>query len=647
MPRDRHIVISRRALLAGTAAVVATTLTGLPNQPAHAASDAWAGAREIERRLADVERSLVRRFGSGRFPVTRFGAESCRLAPARLIYGFAAEGDAGTVTPAPDAPDCHAAFAAAIEACHMAGGGRVVVPAGNWYCAGPITLLSNVELHLSRGARIWFSPNPADYAKYGLHDFGANGKLVRSRWQGNDCYNYSPMVYAIGQQNIAVTGEDWTSVLDGQAGTPYDGTHCWWSWRGHRGFAGHVAGEAWEGAPNPANRPLSEVAPGLPTARANLITFGNPAGGGVIDYTDDRAYLPTLAEAGVPLERRVFGIGHQLRPSMIEFIACENVLLAGYQVTNAPFWVQHPVGCRNVIIRDVYANSLGPNNDGFDPEACDHVLVDHVTFNNGDDCIAIKSGQSHDTEFGPARNHLIQNCTMNSGHGGFTLGSEISAGAQNIFAQNLVMLNRNYATKPLNIAVRMKTNLNRGGTMENIHIRNLRLPNGVSLRPNCYWPLRGSPIPPGTVSVFQGGIITIDCDYLPGGDNVRTRPPALRNVTIADVTASPPPGSRASCYQPIIIQGPVAADYDGLTRPAPTVPPVRDIMISNCDFGTPTDAAHPIYLYNVENLTLSEVRIADRLYNTTYSAPAAGARRVSTRAKTDPGEKAEQTRMVE
>ena len=102
---------------------------------------------------------------------------------------------------APGSPDNYAAFAASITACNRAGGGKVIVPAGDWYCAGPITLLSNVNFHLRSGAQIWFSPNPADYAKYGPYDFGPNGKLVHSRWQGNDCYNFSPMVYAYGQHN--------------------------------------------------------------------------------------------------------------------------------------------------------------------------------------------------------------------------------------------------------------------------------------------------------------------------------------------------------------------------------------------------------------------------------------------------------------
>jgi polygalacturonase len=136
-------------------------------------------------------------------------------------------------TPAADAPDCYAAIKAAIQACHDAGGGRVVIPAGDWFVAGPIVLLSNVNVHLNKGAHVYFSHNPADFAKYGDIDCGKHGKLTISRWQSNDCLNYSPMVYAYGQDNIALTGDDWTAILDGQGGVPFnDAGDCWWTWKG-------------------------------------------------------------------------------------------------------------------------------------------------------------------------------------------------------------------------------------------------------------------------------------------------------------------------------------------------------------------------------------------------------------------------------
>jgi polygalacturonase len=125
------------------------------------------------------------------------------------------------------------------------------------------------------------------------------------------------------------------------------------------------------------------------------------------------------------------------------------------------------------VIRTVTVDSIGPNNDGFDPDACDMVLCDSVVFNTGDDCIAIKSGKNLDNEYGPAQNHVIQNCTMNSGHGGITLGSEMGGGVQKIYARNLAMLNQFWATNSLNIAIRIKTNMNRGGFVKDFYVDNV------------------------------------------------------------------------------------------------------------------------------------------------------------------------------
>ncbi|MBV9656446.1 MAG: glycoside hydrolase family 28 protein [Acetobacteraceae bacterium] len=611
--------LRRRTLLAGVAgAALASPMKRVLAEAAPAGSP-WLladGIRALmnERLLAPIAALVAGR----RFDVTAFGARTCDLAATQLYITPTKLGPG--LSPAPGSFDNYGAFAAAIAACHAQGGGQVYVPAGNWYCAGPVTLLSNVNFHLASGAQIWFSPNPADYAKYGPVAAGANGNLVQSRWQGNDCYNFSPMVYAYGQSNIALTGEDHTSILNGQAGTPYDGATCWWTWKGTAGNYGFVAGAPSEVTPNPLNLPLSAIDPTLPSDLVDLIQFGNPQGGTGTAFTRDSSYLPALSEAGIPLSQRVFGLGHQLPPSMIEFVKCTGVLMANYQSTNTPFWQHHPVACKYLAIIGVYANSVGPNNDGFDPEACNWVLADGVTFNTGDDCIAIKSGKDTDIEFGPAQNHLIANCVMNSGHGGITIGSEMSGGAKNIFAENLQMLNQNYGTNPLNIAIRVKTNLNRGGTIESFYVRDVTLPNGINLTPSFYTPLPGSPIPPGTVSTNQGGIITFDCDYSPGSDNVRIRPPVVTDVVIENVTASAPPGAASSCYQAIIMQGPVASDYNGLTQPPPSVVPVTNVTIRNCDFGQPVDTAEPVYLYNVRDLLLDNVTIGGVVYNADLSA---------------------------
>ena len=387
----------------------------------------------------------------------------------------------------------------------------------------------NVNFHLSANCTIYFSPNPADYAKDGPIDCGANGKLYYSRWQANDCLNYGSPVYARNQTNIALTGEGDTSVLNGQAMTPFAGTGntstCWWTFKGNSGAYGFAGSSTPSQAySNPNNVDLRTAAPGISDALYAQLT--DPA----TPWQQDQNYLPALSEAGVPIEKRIFGIGHYLRPCMVEFIGCTNVLMESYRTNNTPFWQHHPTDCTNVVIRSVTVDSIGPNNDGFDPDACDMVLCDSVVFNTGDDCIAIKSGKDLDNEYGPAQNHVIQNCTMNSGHGGITLGSEMGGGVQKIYARNLAMLNQFWATNSLNIAIRIKTNMNRGGFVKDFYVDNVTLPNGVSLTGAGYGSslLRGQPDQRARVPLGVATAAAANPSAAQGGHHhVRLRLPAV------------------------------------------------------------------------------------------------------------------------
>jgi polygalacturonase len=595
------------------------SLTGSGAALAATAPDPWLQADAIVQRL-----SKPLKFRKQDFKVTDFGARTCKLSKVKAWISF--EEQDTVDTPAKGSPDCYGPFAAAIAACSKAGGGRVVIPAGNWYIAGPVVLLSNVHLHLQKGAHLYFSNNPADYAKYGDIDCGKNGKLTISRWQSNDCLNYSPMIYAHGQDNIALTGEDWSSVLDGQGGVPFnEAGDCWWTWKGKLKTMNAVAqgstpnfkaGMMSENTENPNNaESLAEVAPNLTEAERLLIQ------GEGKKWRADAQYLPALSEAGVPLSKRVFGIGHYLRPPMIQLIGCTNVLLEGYHVVHTPFWQHHPVHCRNIVIRKVHAESLGPNSDGFDPEACDYVLIDGCTFDTGDDCIAIKAGKDLDTQYGPSQNIVVQNCIMQSGHGAVTLGSEMAGGIQNVYARDLVFQNINWATNPLNTAIRLKTNLNRGGYLRNFFVKNVQIPNGVQTSPSFYASLPGSPIASKTVATAAGAIVTFDCDYTPISDNVRTRPPVVSNVQISNVKVGnvKKGDKQVSCYQAIVILGPVASDYNG-PGPMPPVFPVTEVSISDSDFGNPVNTEQPWYLYNVQGLRLNNVTIGGKVHNTVLSA---------------------------
>ena len=312
--------------------------------------------------------------------------------------------------------DCLPVLKRAIEQCSAAGGGRVVVPAGTFLANGPIHLKSNVNLHISAGATVKFSTNPKDYLP-----------LVLTRWEGMECMNYSPLIYAYGQENIAITG---TGTLDGQASNDN-----WWPWCGKDTYG-------WK--------------KGTPSQRDSL----------------NRPELSRQNTAEIPASERIYGEGHYLRPNFIQPYNCKNILIEGVTIRNSPMWVIHPVLSENITIQKVKVISHGPNSDGCDPEACKNVLIRDCYFDTGDDCIALKSGRNQDgRNIGRAiENVVIQNCEMKDGHGGVVIGSEVSGGARNIFAENCVMDSPN-----LDRAIRVKTNKARGGTIENLYFRNIKV----------------------------------------------------------------------------------------------------------------------------------------------------------------------------
>ncbi|MFC6998910.1 glycoside hydrolase family 28 protein [Rufibacter roseus] len=324
-----------------------------------------------------------------------------------LITAYGAQ-SGGTV-------DCSQAIKQAIEACHAAGGGRVVVPAGK-FLTGPIYLKSNVNLHVQKGATLLFSTKPEDYLP-----------LVLTRWEGVELMNYSPLIYAFEEKNIAVTGE---GTLDGQASN-----ENWWTWKGSKKYG-------WQ--------------EGMPHQNSQ----------------GSRQKLFEMAEQNVPVDERNFGTGHYLRPQFVQPYRCENVLIEGVTIRNSPMWILNPVLCTNVTIRKVTVESQGPNSDGCDPESSKNVLIKDCFFNTGDDCIAIKSGRNADGRRVnvPAENIIIQNCSMANGHGGVVIGSEISGGARNIFAENCTM-----NSPELDRALRIKTNTMRGGVIENVYLRNIEV----------------------------------------------------------------------------------------------------------------------------------------------------------------------------
>jgi polygalacturonase len=346
--------------------------------PLSEAPDPWA-------RLPEVLARIV---------APRFPARECSV----VDYGCRADGRT----------DCTEAFRRAVDECATKGGGRVVVPAGE-VSTGAIRLRSRIELHVPAGATVRFSNDPAKYLP-----------VVFTRWEGMELMNYSPLVYAHGETDVAITGQ---GTLDGQA----DRDH-WRPWK--TGERGH---------------PSQKV---------------------------DRDALFRQAEDGVPVDQRVYGAGHYLRPPMIQTYRTRNVLIEGVTLRNSPFWVIHPVLSRNVTVRRVTVVSHGPNNDGCNPESSEDVLIEDTLFDTGDDCIAIKSGRNADGRrlATPSRNIVVRNSRMRAGHGGVTIGSEVSGGVSGVWVERCQM-----SSPELDRGFRIKTNAMRGGVIEDVFLRDVEI----------------------------------------------------------------------------------------------------------------------------------------------------------------------------
>ncbi len=344
--------------------------------------------------------------------------------------------------------DSSGAINKAIAACRTAGGGRVLVPAGK-YVTGPIHLTSKIELHVAKGATLLFVTDSTRYLP-----------AVLTRFEGVELFGYSPLIYAIDAVDVGVTGE---GTLDGQA----DATH-WWSWKGGKE------------ATNDGKNQLA--------ARDRLFA---------------------MAERGVPVAERRFGEGDYLRSSFVQMYRCRNVIVSDVTIVRSPMWEVHPVLSQNVTVRNVTISTHGPNNDGCDPESCRDVLIEGCTFDTGDDCIAIKSGRNADgRRVGvPTEHVIIRKCRMKDGHGGVTIGSEISGSVRHVYVEDCQM-----DSPSLDRALRLKTNAMRGGTLEHIYMRNV------------------------TVGQVADSMLSIDFTYEEGDKGAFM--PVVRDIEMRNVTST-------------------------------------------------------------------------------------------------------------
>jgi polygalacturonase len=291
----------------------------------------------------------------------------------------------------------------AIDKCNDEGGGRVIVPKGTWHTSYLI-LKSNVNLHLEEGAVLLFIDNVDEYK---IPTF--------TRWEGIECMNYHPLIYARNETNIAITG---SGIINGN-------------------------GEKWWNFPKEGKqkKSLSEL-------------------------------YDQVLEGVIPEERNclLYEEGSFLRPSMIQFISCENVLMKDIEVQSGPMWTNHFIYCTNVIAQNIRVITRGTNNDGFVVDASAKVLIDNCFFSTGDDCVVIKSGLNEDGwRVGkPSERIVVKNCSTQRGNGGVVIGSEMSGGIENVYAYNC---NFHKTSRGL----RIKTMKGRGGYVKDVWFENITM----------------------------------------------------------------------------------------------------------------------------------------------------------------------------
>lgn len=297
--------------------------------------------------------------------------------------------------------DDKAALQRAVDECRSRGGGTVCVDPGVWQ-TGALKLYGNIRLFLEKNSRLEFSPDPADCLP-----------MVFTRWEGIECWNYSPLIYAIDAENIAVAGK----------GELFGNGQAWWHWK----------------------KLQAKAAKELYDAEAD----------------------------GIPVEKRRFGTPEAaLRPSFIQFIRCRNVLWEDFTITDGPQWTLHPVYCENVVVRRVKVNTSGPNTDGLNPDSCSGVLIEDCTFETGDDCIALNSGMNEDgwRVNRPCENVLIRRCRMTRGHGGAVIGSGMSGGIRHVRVEDCDF-------DGTELGIRLKAMRGRGGVVEDVSFDNIRISN--------------------------------------------------------------------------------------------------------------------------------------------------------------------------
>ncbi|UQZ35803.1 glycoside hydrolase [Paenibacillus sp. PK3_47] len=321
-----------------------------------------------------------------------------------------------------------AAIQSALDDCAAAGGGKVVIPSGLWR-TGPLTLHSRMNLHAERGALVLFVPDPELYP------------LIPSHFEGTLGWRCQAPLDGEGLNDVAITGE---GIFDG-------------------------SGEGW--------RPVKRFK--MTALQWEKLT----ASGGVVD-AEEEIWWPSreameggtltamLRERNETAKEAYLPARHYLRPALLSLRNCKRVLLEGPTFQNSPAWCLHPMGCEQVTVRKIQVRNpwYSQNGDGIDLESCSHALVEHCSFDVGDDAICLKSGKDAEgRRLGmPCRYITIRHCTVYHGHGGVVIGSEMSGGVHAVRVSDCVFIGTD-------IGLRFKSARGRGGVVEDIEMENITM----------------------------------------------------------------------------------------------------------------------------------------------------------------------------
>ncbi|MEI7423268.1 MAG: glycoside hydrolase family 28 protein [Prolixibacteraceae bacterium] len=325
---------------------------------------------------------------------------------------------------------CTDAFSKAIESLAKKGGGRVVIPRGTWL-TGPITLKSNIELYSEAGSLVVFSTDKNLYP------------LINTNFEGFKTYRCSSPINGLNLENIAITGR---GVFDG-------------------------SGDAWRAV---KKEKLTE------SQWKKLVSSGGLLSeNGKIWYPSEQFREgEKMAEMNVPkaikTKEQFEKIRDFLRPVMMNIVGCKKVLIDGPTFQNSPAWCIHPLLCEDLTVRNTTVKNpwYSQNGDGIDIESCKNSVLYDSNFDCGDDAICIKSGKDKEgRDRGvPTENLIIKNCVVYHGHGGVTIGSEMSGGVRNMHVSNCTFLGTD-------VGLRFKSNRGRGGVVENIYISDIEMIN--------------------------------------------------------------------------------------------------------------------------------------------------------------------------